>query len=492
MRLMILDRRHPWRSIRWLNVAVALMVLVAAPALGFALAELGIEPWLPVGLFAGLIALLLWGKTGEPYRSGIFAMALAGGMLGFVTLPTGSESRLVISLVIALGLIGRWLLEKLFIERRLVLKPSPVNRPLLLFVAVCIISYLWSQFMRDELLFVWSSFPMVQIAALVVNITLPLVLLLAANEFDDEAWVRRFAYLLVGMAVTGATIYLIREEWHAFFFVRGSLGLAGMWACVIAYALALFSRRAPLWLRAALLGYVGLQVYLSFFLTRMWVSGWLPLGIACVIVTLLRSRRLFLICMLAGTLYVGANFDYYYETIVVAQEEEGSGSARVALWLNNLNHVKNHPLFGMGPAGYAPYNMTYHAQDARSTHNNYFDILAQTGIIGALTFIWLAITLISMALHTWKRLAGSGSFLEAFSAAAFGGTVAAFAGMMLGDWVLPFAYNQTISGFDNAVFTWLMFGIMAAMHRRVVMGIEPAPAPPVAPFAAALPLDNPR
>jgi len=39
---------------------------------------------------------------------------------------------------------------------------------------------------------------------------------------------------------------------------------------------------------------------------------------------------------------------------------------RLDLWQMNLEHVVQHPWFGMGPAGYAVYNMTYHPEDARS------------------------------------------------------------------------------------------------------------------------------
>ncbi len=43
-------------------------------------------------------------------------------------------------------------------------------------------------------------------------------------------------------------------------------------------------------------------------------------------------------------------------------------------------------------------------------------------------------------------------------------------GMMLGDWVLPFAYNQTIAGFDNAAFTWILLGAMVALFHMVGEG----------------------
>jgi hypothetical protein len=45
--------------------------------------------------------------------------------------------------------------------------------------------------------------------------------------------------------------------------------------------------------------------------------------------------------------------------------------------------------------------------------------------------------------------------------------------MMLGDWILPFAYNQTITGFDSAIFAWLMMGGMIALHRLTAQPREP-------------------
>jgi len=39
--------------------------------------------------------------------------------------------------------------------------------------------------------------------------------------------------------------------------------------------------------------------------------------------------------------------------------------------------------------------------------------------------------------------------------------------MLLGDWVLPFAYNQTITGFDNAAYTWIFLGAMVSLYQIV-------------------------
>src|SRR5690606_29292977 len=117
--------------------------------------------------------------------------------------------------------------------------------------------------------------------------------------------------------------------------------------------------------------------------------------------------------------------------------------------------------------GYAVYNMTYHPQDARSTHNNLFDVLAQNGVIGIAVFGWLVAAFTYVGIRARRLLAGRRNFEEAFVLAALGGIFGAAVGMMLGDWVLPFAYNQTISGFDNALFTWFMLGCLVALYAVV-------------------------
>jgi len=59
------------------------------------------------------------------------------------------------------------------------------------------------------------------------------------------------------------------------------------------------------------------------------------------------------------------------------------------------------------------------------------------------------------------------NFEEAFAAAAFAGCIGAFGSMMLGDWVIPFAYNQTITGFDHSVYTWILLGGMVSLYHIV-------------------------
>jgi O-antigen ligase len=137
----------------------------------------------------------------------------------------------------------------------------------------------------------------------------------------------------------------------------------------------------------------------------------------------------------------------------------------VALWEINFELIRNHPLFGVGPAGYAPYYMTYHPTSAMSTHNNYFDILAQTGVVGFLAFFWMMGTFLWTGFKVQRGYRRKRNFEEAFSKAILAGGLGAMAAMMLGDWVLPFAYNQTITGFDNAAYTWMFLGAIISLYH---------------------------
>lgn len=455
-----------------LTIAVVGGVLLIVPAITYVYVRGRLDPLLALAGIVGFVVALRMLKVQERNAKGIVLLLLSAAMLSFVSLPTGRESRIPISMVLALALVGSWLFSLLFGASRL--RTSPINRPLLAFVVVSIVAYGWSLVFRDPNLFIWSSFPVVQVAALTVNILLPLTLLFVANQVTDVKWLKYLTAIILIFAVVTPLLYFINDQFFDFFFYRGTRGLFSMWAAVMAYALALFVKGLKPWQRILLVLVVVVLVFRYFIEGRSWVSGWLPMGIALLLLTWLRSRRLFVALSVVGLIYIAVNFDFYYQNIVVAEEEGGSGTGRVELWMTNLTHVANHPLFGMGPAGYAIYNMTYHREDARSTHNNYFDILAQTGVVGMMVFLWLMARLAYVGRRSLRRRRGRGDFEEVFAAATFSGLVGALVGMMLGDWVLPFAYNETIAGFDNAVLTWVMLGGMVALD-----GLPPSPLPEI-------------
>lgn len=455
---------HPGRLARVL-IPLAAMVLSALLASRIE----SLMPMLPF-VVAGLIAVAgasLAVRFGT-FQRGILLVMLAAGLVNFFTLPTGRESRVVISLALSLVMLLIWGWQLVFSSRTQErLRPSPINKPLLLFVGVNLVAYVWSLLIRDPLLVIWPSFPLVQVAALLVNIGLPLMALLAANKINDPKWLQIMLWTLVGLGAVNVVSRIFQLPTMVLIF-NGSLGIFA--ACVVtsAYALLLFHRGLKMEQRVLLLAMIVANVYYYFIQNRLWLSGWLPMFVGIAIVTLIRSRRLFLVLMLASLILVADRLDDFYQSIIVANVNEG-GLQRLEIWAINIDHVMRHPLFGSGPGGYAVYYMTYNPATARSTHNNYFDVLAQNGVIGLLVFLVMMATFLWIGLKTIRQVRGQAGDWQArnmaFAAAGLGITAASLVSMMLGDWMLPFAYNQTITGFDSAVFAWLIMGGLAALHR---------------------------
>jgi len=456
------------RNLNWIQVARP-AVLAGAVLLSAILALLlvnGLEPMILLGAVLGLIGAGIIYRLGR-FEYGLLAVLLAAGLLNFVTLPTGRESRVVISLLLSLALLVTWAFQLFYTrvnnER---LRPSPINKPLLTFVAVNILAYIWSQLMRDPLVRLWPSFPVVQLAALTVNIGLPLMLLLTSNKIKEEKWLRAMLVILVVLGFLDVLSRIFRLPTIRLI-DNGSLGAFPAWVGISAYALALFNRQLKPWQRAACWLLMALCIFHYFFQVRDWVSGWAPMFLGIVVVTFFFSRRWFVVLCLVGAVVIVWQVGELYRTIVLASVNKGDFE-RIDIWTIALRHLFNHPLFGMGPAGYAVYYMTYNPTTARSTHNNYFDVVAQNGFIGFIAFLIMMGTLVWMAWRTRKAVEGRYDAMEAYACAALGGGVAILLSMALGDWILPFAYNQTITGFDNAVFTWMMLGGMVALYRMTV------------------------
>lgn len=311
-----------------------------------------------------------------------------------------------------------------------------------------------------------------------MNIALPLVTLMAANKITEVKWLKWLSLIVVAIGITELASRLFHLPTITLV-SNGTRGMFTVWFGGILYAQALFNKRLSQGRRVLLLGLLAVLVYQRLIADTSWVSGWMPLLLVCAVITFVNSRKLFVLGIVLCAIVVALKWDYV--TSSYDAEMAGGSDLRGGLWAKAFGYVLQHPLFGMGPAGYAVYYMTYQPNDAMATHNNFFDVIAQHGFIGMAAFLWMfgvffVVTFKSMKLHR-----GEGNFEEAFAVMGFAGAIASFAGMMLGDWLLPFAYTQTISGFDNAVFTWMFIGCAVALYHMKLRASAPAKLPVAAP-----------
>src|SRR5579859_1278033 len=425
-----------------------------------------------LALAAALSGLVLIYRSGR-FEYGLLTVPLSAGLLDFASLPTGTQSRIVISLVIALALIGAWILQMAVQDRRLQLKPSPINAPLLAFVVISVVAYVWSSVLRDPQVIVPPNYTLVQLGALLVNISLPLLALLVANKVHEVSWLRWLTWIVIGLGALALVSFIFNLPSTALI-SNGARGVFPTWLGALVCALALFNEKISGWVRLLLVVMLGALLYYYFIMIPDWFSGWLPLGVVVSVVLFMRSKKLSMVSFLILAGFLWFHPDVLSQNVLGRAQNKGDFE-RLSLWAMNLQLVAQHPLLGMGPAGYSVYNMTYHPSDARSTHNNYFDVLAQTGVVGMAAFLALFGAFLWIGVKNCRALARQRNFEEAFAVATLAGCIGALVAMMLGDWVLPFAYNQTITGFDNAAFTWMLLGAAVSL-RRILAARRPVPA----------------
>jgi O-antigen ligase len=329
---------------------------------------------------------------------------------------------------------------------------------MLAFSGACLVSYLWSSLWRDPLINMgaFGNFTVVQVASLLTFYASLGAALLIGNFARTEARLRYIFWIFIGLG----TLMTLTQLLHIPQTFLSDRGLWGLWTVLPAFCYLLFQPQARWYVRLGLLGIIALNLYQTAIVNLQWKSGWVPTLVGLYIVVFLRSKKWFAVILMISLL--GA-FVARESLIEITQAEEAEGAdERIGMWEINLRIIGDHWLLGTGPAGYAVYYMTYYPDDARSSHNNYLDIIAQFGVVGSVTWLWLAI---AGALEGLRQIRTTPpGFLNVLALTATSGWLAAQFSMFFGDWVLPFAYNQTITGFKYTVYSWIFLGALIAIR----------------------------
>ena len=466
--------RFPSReALRWIQIGGAAAALALAAAIGVLLATHSASSLLFLVVAAACVPLLAIGldlALRHPAWQ-VLAILLAAAFIPVsASIPTGTDSRIVASFILAMLFEGFWLLRLVFIDRR-GLEPSPVNRPLLGFLLATLFSLVWGNLFRDPTVVLVPKFPLVQLASALTMITLPGAMLMV-----EHFWDLRTLKIAVGiMLVVGALGAVVR--YANLSLPVNTEGIAGSWIVGLAMGLVLFQRKLPWPARAALVLLTGAWVGYSFVLHTNRLSPWLAEFVMLGVLLFRRSK--WLAVAMAAVLVAGVLLNLGYYQGVISGKQVESGDTRLAAWEVNWQVTGQHWLFGTGPAGYALYYLAYFQTNAMATHSNYVDILAETGIVGFGLYIWMFGVLVWEGYKLCRRLEGRGDFAEAMANVAFAGTLACLVVMGFGDWLIPFAYTQTINSFGYEVYSWLFMGMTLLLNRLVpaAPALEPVRLP---------------
>jgi O-antigen ligase len=421
---------------------------------------------LPAAALVALVALaLICMAVSSSFRLFVLLLPVTALAVPF-EVSSGTGSMLPVALLLAILLTGIWALS-LYV-RGWQLAPSPLNRPLLTFCAVMVVAFVWGRLWRDPGLIDWNNrFVVVQIASLVTNLVSVSAALLIGNFVVT---VRQLKFV-VGVFIVCGMLMVLAQTFNIPQSILTMRGLWSLWLVAPLYSLLIAQPGLKLRWRALIVLMLLLTFYEVMVVDSLWLSGWVPALAAIFPITLMRSWRLFLVLALVAAIggYLGQGF---FQKTADDNVAEG-GLQRITMWEQNFRIINDHWLLGTGPAGYASYYRTYYFYSARSTHNNIFDIVAQFGVVGMGVWVWLVV--VSLWEGWSLALRAPPGFVRTLAYAVTGGWVAANASMMLGDWLLPFAYNQTITGYKWTVFSWIFLGMLISMRRILDRPAHPGP-----------------
>jgi O-antigen ligase len=410
---------------------------------------------------AVVIAFIKWPGLGV-------AILVFSSLVVPFALGTGTQTSINIAVILLVLLLGLWVFKMFAYDRKITIVPSRTVAPIVVFTVIVLLAFLAGQV--DWFYYADKAPLRSQLGGVALFVLSVGAFLLVGNTVKDLRWLRIITWVFLALAA----FYIFSQ---ALPWTRGlgrrvleervvSGSIFWVWIIALSFSQAVYNRQLRMRWRIALAGLVLATYYVSIGRYSAWTSGWLPSVVALGVIILVGSPRWsVLVIGLAGV--VGfAKFDTI-NRLLLAGDNSYSLMTRLEAWRIVFEIVKVNPFLGLGPSNYYFYTplfpiLGYSVQF--NSHNNYVDIIAQTGILGLLCFLWLAW---EIGLLGWKlrERVPQGSFSSAYVYGALGGLAGSLAAAMLGDWLIPFVYNIGLAGFRASVLAWLFLGGLVVIEK---------------------------
>jgi O-antigen ligase len=452
-----------------------------------------IAPWnLPAPLALAVIAAALFGALITPFLAAndLLGLLIAGGLLGIAgvivvakwrilglaalpvaalmikfSIGTGSQTGINAGVMLLLLLVGLWLLDMIARRRQVRLLTYRPVIAALVFGVVAIIAFGFGQIPW----YPTEAAPLTaQVGGLLIFLLSLAAFLLAAHQVRTVKMLEWLTWVFLGVGFLFFAFRLFPTSLtliEQIFVRQGVLGASlYVWLVAIAFSQAIFNRQLARGWRAVL----GLLVAMIFLVNmgsedRAWISGWLPAMVTLIAIIVLARPDLGLFAITGGIIVLLLNTN-----IISSLTTEGdniySTVTRLAAWEIIAQIVKVNPIFGIGMANYYWYTPLFPIMGYSikfNSHNNYVDIVAQTGLIGLACFLWL---LAELWLLGWRmRSRVPDGFPNAYVLGVLGGLAGTIVAAGLGDWVIPFVYNIGLEGMRASMFIWIFLGGLVAL-----------------------------
>jgi O-antigen ligase len=456
-------------------LALGLAALVAQPAM----ARLR-PPLLVLGLgVAGLLILL------QQPGLGLAALAALSFTVPF-TLGTGTEVALTPPVFLIAGLAGAWLVNGL-LRGELRLPPSRTLPPLILFGFAGLVSLLAGRATWDPHVPQPGNLLLVQLGQWGIFALSAAIFLLAGDLGQRGRWLELATWTFLAVGTVVVVEFYLPPLRHMLGWSNPLMANRSMfwtWLAALAAGQLLFNRRLGRLARLWLVALLAAGAYVVWFPLADWASGWVPFTVSAVTVVWLwvwrRSRSAGMVGILLAVVLAITLFPVLFEHAGGEAGWEQTGVGRLTLYEAVLEIAKDHPVLGLGPAAYRYYAFTrwlslgvgraLYIKPMVSSHNNYIDLYAQTGLVGLGLFAWL---LFEMGRTGWRLLPRfRGDFRDGYVYGALAGFVATLVAMMLADWFLPLVHNIGFPGFRTSALAWMFLGGLVALELRSGRGGE--------------------
>lgn len=404
-----------------------------------------------------------------------FSLLIISSQLFPLGLSTGTETRLDAAVLLSIVVIGLWVLKGLIGERKWILSSSRPAIPLIVFSFVVILALFSGQI----------SYFRTPAASLTAQIGGAMIFLLSFWVFivlGQQPFGRRELEILTWAFFSAAAVLVAimlvpgLHDLYTRIFPLGTPGsLFWVWMASMAFSQIVFNHQ----LRAPARIFLALLLFASFYYTlvwsREWLGGWAPAVIAILTILMINSSsRARIILLLLGVIVLASSTILY--STITGGDNPYSLSSRLEAWRVLGNLILANPLFGSGPANYYWYTRIFPIWGnyvSFNSHNNYMDILIQTGILGLICFIWF---FYESARLGWKlRTTAPAGFERAFVYGALGGLAGTAVAAMFGDWVIPFVYNVGLAGYRFSLLAWLFLAGLVLIERNQASTIVQIP-----------------
>ncbi len=405
----------------------------------------------------GLFVILKWPPLA-------LVMLTIVGLFQYITIPL-----IGVPAVVLMGMTALWIFKMLAYDKEFKLVITPSVTAVIIFIIIVILAFAVGQFPW----FPVSGAPMeTQIGGLLIFLASFFAFLLVAQQVRDIRWLKWMVFPFLFFAGVFAILAVIpggRRTIHSMFSSRATGGsLFWTWSVTLSISQALFNRKLKTPWRIALAG-VGLGILYVGIDGRSWISGWVPPLIAVITIVWVGAPNIAIPASLATVGLMATQFNSIYN--LVAGENEYSAVSRLDAWRVMGEIIGVNPVLGVGPSNYYFYTPLFNILGFYvqfNSHNNYIDILAQTGFAGLFAFIWFCWTVGKLGMRLLSKVP-KGGFAYAYVIGCMGGLSGSIIAGMLGDWVLPFYYNIGIQGLRASAPAWMYWGGLVAIEQMLLM-----------------------